>query len=676
MIVGQTQRRQLLALFASLFGGAAVLLTAVTLLLLQQRTAREFEALCLREQARVQVASSVLERRLENHLADLRFLAATPLVRQLLEQDNPARREALTRLLCAFVTQKGVYDQARVLDATGQERLRIDLRQGEAVVVPAAQLQNKSGRYYVADALRLAPGQIYISPLDLNIERGRIEEPYKPMIRLATPLFGANGQCSGLLVLNLLGNSLLERFRQLMGSDVEPMLLNRTGDFLVAPQPQLEWGFMFDRPAGFPRRYPAAWRQMQTTVAGHWRDGEGLFSFRALLPLTEGLVSSSGSNRQAGTSAYVLAASEYRWRVVSRIAADRLPAAGLVHHPLALLLYGGGLALLLPLSALLARLLVGRRLLLQQVRHQARHYREITDTLAEGLVVLDGACRLTEINPEAARLLGWSREELIGAEAHQIFRACRGAEAVSSTQRCGLCRIPFEGTVYRSEDEELLCRDGRRLPVGLSAAPLTDEAGVSGAVVAFRDLRAIKAYQAEIEQLAFHDSLTGLPNRRLLLDRLERALALAGRTDRCLALLFLDLDHFKQINDTYGHEGGDALLREVARRLLQAVRQSDTVCRQGGDEFVLLLTELTFAEDAAQVARKILQGFRQPVALQGQQVQVKVSIGIALYPAHGQDSGQLMQQADEAMYRAKQAGRNRYAVAGAAPCTLDDPQQA
>ncbi|HEX8964262.1 MAG TPA: GGDEF domain-containing protein, partial [Rhodocyclaceae bacterium] len=170
-----------------------------------------------------------------------------------------------------------------------------------------------------------------------------------------------------------------------------------------------------------------------------------------------------------------------------------------------------------------------------------------------------------------------------------------------------------------------------------------------------------KVAEQRIHQLAYYDSLTGLPNRSLLMDRLTQALSQARRFGRSLAVMFLDLDDFKRINDTLGHFAGDQLLVQVAQRLVGCVRTGDTISRQGGDEFVVVLAEIAQPGDAARVAQKIVGAMEQPFAVAGQALAVTASVGISVYPVNGADDvHELMKKADIAMYAAKRAGRNRY----------------
>ena len=174
-----------------------------------------------------------------------------------------------------------------------------------------------------------------------------------------------------------------------------------------------------------------------------------------------------------------------------------------------------------------------------------------------------------------------------------------------------------------------------------------------------------------LESLALHDALTGLPNRRLLMDRLSLAIAHARRNKHTMAVMYLDLDGFKQINDTLGHDGGDTLLSMVAARLVAAVRQEDTVARLGGDEFVIALWELIHGDDVAKLVSKVIQAVSQPYSIQGRSVSMTVSIGISLYPTHGEEAETLMKSADLALYEAKRTGKNGYRIA-ARPDSLSD----
>ena len=207
----------------------------------------------------------------------------------------------------------------------------------------------------------------------------------------------------------------------------------------------------------------------------------------------------------------------------------------------------------------------------------------------------------------------------------------------------------------------LLRRDGVETSIEDSAAPIHNREGrVTGAVIVFHDVSESRAMAARMERLAHHDFLTGLPNRALLSERLTQAIGMARRRGKQVALLFLDLDYFKYINDSLGHAIGDLVLQVVAERLVACVRTTDTVCRRGGDEFVILLSEIERIEDAARVADKLLQVFSRPQCIGGHALHVTLSIGISVYPDDGDCAETVLRNADTAMYCAKARGRNNY----------------
>jgi diguanylate cyclase (GGDEF)-like protein len=221
--------------------------------------------------------------------------------------------------------------------------------------------------------------------------------------------------------------------------------------------------------------------------------------------------------------------------------------------------------------------------------------------------------------------------------------------------------IEQDQTVGLAMDCVLIRRDGVETAIEDSAAPIHDQDGkVSGAVIVFHDGSQSRAITDKMAYMAQHDILTGLPNRLLLTERLEQMIGLAERHHKQLALLFMDLDNFKDINDLLGHQIGDQLLQSVAGRLTECVRASDTVCRQGGDEFVILLSEIEQPHDPSRVAEMLRASLAVPHFIDGHEIHVNLSIGISLYPGDGESVETLMQNADLAMFHAKANGRGKH----------------
>jgi diguanylate cyclase (GGDEF)-like protein/PAS domain S-box-containing protein len=268
--------------------------------------------------------------------------------------------------------------------------------------------------------------------------------------------------------------------------------------------------------------------------------------------------------------------------------------------------------------------------------------------------------RVTYLNVVAERMTGWSQTEASGRAIDDVFRlidASKRTQIPTPTVRA----IIEDTTIGLGGDTMLIRRDGLEVAVETSAAPIHDrQGGVIGSVMVAHDVTIARELSHKLARLALHDSLTDVPNRTLLNDRLDQAMMRAQRGGHSVALLYVDLDRFKHINDSLGHAVGDELLRSVARRLLGCVRSSDTVSRQGGDEFLILLEEIAQPHDAAVCAEKIIGALGAAHRIGEHDLHVTASVGIATFPGDAHDSGTLLRNADFAMYQAKYTGRNTY----------------
>jgi diguanylate cyclase (GGDEF)-like protein/PAS domain S-box-containing protein len=279
------------------------------------------------------------------------------------------------------------------------------------------------------------------------------------------------------------------------------------------------------------------------------------------------------------------------------------------------------------------------------------------DCIGDAVICTDNEGNVSFLNPIAERLTGWSLMEATGrplAESFRIMDAATGTLASDPTRNV----IEQGRTTHLPLNCILTRRDGNQIFIEDSVAPIRDSSGVeAGSVLVFRDVSAAHALAAEITHLAEHDPLTGLPNRLLLNDRLDQAIARSLRKTSTMAVLFLDLDGFKHINDSLGHPVGDLLLQSVAERLKGCIRAPDTVSRQGGDEFVVLLHDTQNAESAAMTAKRILNAIALPHDIKGRDLNVTASIGISVFPCDGVNAETLIKNADTAMYQAKAGGR-------------------
>jgi len=286
---------------------------------------------------------------------------------------------------------------------------------------------------------------------------------------------------------------------------------------------------------------------------------------------------------------------------------------------------------------------------------------EITlNSISDAVIGTDMAGNVAYLNIAAETMTGWSREEARGHPIGEVMHIIDGNTREPKPNPIDLV-LQHNKSMALTAGTILIRRDGHEAVIEDSAAPIHDwDEKMTGAVIVFHDVTASQAMALKMAHLAQHDFLTNLPNRVLLNDRVEQAISLAKRRGTRLALLFLDLDNFKHINDSLGHSTGDKVLQSVANRLCACVRASDTVSRQGGDEFVVLVTEDRFTENAAQIAEKILSALAAPHVIGDHELHVTTSIGISVYPADGQDAEALLKNADTAMYSAKEKGRNNY----------------
>jgi diguanylate cyclase (GGDEF)-like protein/PAS domain S-box-containing protein len=293
------------------------------------------------------------------------------------------------------------------------------------------------------------------------------------------------------------------------------------------------------------------------------------------------------------------------------------------------------------------------------VRKQAEQLLRLSETVfettSEGIMITDAAARIVRINPAFSAITGYSQREAVGKNASLVKSGRHDALFYERMWRELVEPGRWEGEIWNRR------KSGEIYPEWLSIVAVRDRHGeVEQYVAVFSDITQRKRDEEFIRYQATHDALTGLPNRTLFMDRLTRVLAHASRTGCTTALLFIDLDGFKAVNDTSGHEAGDALLCATAERIAQCVREEDTVARLGGDEFTVILSDVAGAAGAATVAEKIGQAIAVPLPFRGEECRVSASIGIALSGKDSSDVATLLGNADRAMYEAKRAGRNAY----------------
>ncbi|MCU7906757.1 MAG: EAL domain-containing protein [Candidatus Thiodiazotropha sp. (ex Epidulcina cf. delphinae)] len=589
-----------------------------------------------------------LEKRRKDLAGDLKLLARNPALAIAIQQGDEPMMGRIAADWALFAAEKQLYDQIRLLDTAGKELLRVDLTPHGAGRVPNPALQSKSRRYYFQDLTQLNPGQVYASPIDLNIEHGKLELPYKPMLRLATPLLDSRGETIGMLMLNVSARHLLDDLAthaELTESHL--LLLDDSGYYLRGFNTDQEWGFMLDGGNGnkmrFDLAYPEVWSIMQGKETGRIDHRQGLFSFRSI---------------HYGSAEY---GHHYRL-VVAMLEAEQNRFLA----PQQQLWMRVSLLISILLSTITMFTAHQRRRIKESIRalkREEERLRVILTSTGEGILGLDGRGGISFINPSALRMLGYTREEVSGEEFARLVHPTPANANEREERRQADRNDPLRSLEAHSGQGLFWRKGGDPFPVEYQLTPIPHLRDQIGVVVNFKDITFRLQTEARIRYLVQYNDLTDLPNRRLLLDRLQQQLVQARQNGALGALLHIDLDRFKQINDTLGHHQGDRVLAETARRLEACCERNDMLAHIGRDEFVLL-TEAQ-QEDAQEMVRlaqyraeEIGKTLAEPFILDALMVRLTASIGIVIIPLGGKSASEVLRYSDAAATNAKTQGRN------------------
>ncbi len=404
---------------------SAILLGTIFLYHAYWERYHDVELLKKEETLRLHTGKKVIDREIGQIISDIHSLSGIPCLRKWIDDpENPLVLESIALKLQVFVRYKTWYDQIRLLDRDGKEIVRVNATENGPVIVPPEELQDKSHRYYFSDLRKLQKGEIYLSPLDLNVEHGEIDTPYKPALRLAAPIVDDQGGNRGFIVINYQGKYLLQLFREAFFSNTiadsdfahygQPMILNREGYWLLSPNPADEWGFMLGHERNFSNRFPDAWNALNNRQQGQIFTDQGLFSFSRLYPLHPHTASGDGSRLPEVTGSSMFTPETYFWYLVVHVPAEELAGINSLftrfHWDLFSLILLGSLPLLWQLSLLIQE----HRQAKKRLAVQEKRYRHLYDNMPLAYQSLDQEGIFLDVNPAWLDVMGYEKHEVIG----------------------------------------------------------------------------------------------------------------------------------------------------------------------------------------------------------------------------------------------------------------------
>lgn len=621
-----------------------------------------------REVSNLKIGYEAIRNDIQTATSDLMHLADCSHMQELIELGSSRSRHLLADDYHSLIKAKKNYDQIRYLDNQGMEIVRVNFNSGMPLTVPDEKLQDKSRRYYFTDTHKLDQYNVFVSPMDLNIENGQIEQPLKPMLRFGTPVFDSQNRKKGVILINYFANTIRHTITQfLRSSDSAPMLLNAQGFWLLAPDPKDEWGFMYKNQRRFSGRYPEVWEKIIEKKSGQMNTDDGIFTFVTVYPLRKGHTSSSGAVEAFSASQSIVDDKMYFWVLVTHVPSSLINAEIYNHMRQGALQWALVSLIILPLVWLFSRERVNRKWALRKLHKNEQYLRTITSQLGEGLLVINRQGNLITMNKEAEHLLGWRSEELVGKNLPTVLTKFP-LNKTDSAGDCVVLKAIEDGVSQRMDNIEFTNKRGEPIPVSLSVAPFQHEDTVHGAILTFRDISERLKMQSELKVMATHDPLTGIKNRGEIERLLHIEMNRAKRYHRSLVIMMIDIDHFKNINDTYGHQNGDIVLKTACAKMTDELRDSDVLGRYGGEEFLAILPEtaLPLAQTIAERLRVSLSELNITADDQTH-IRFTVSIGAAAYPESASSAEKLIQIADKLLYKAKESGRNRVITLGGNP---------
>ena len=479
------------------------LLLVVTLLIYNSETSHDRYIVEEKETDILTLIEESIGNHFESVVSDLLYLSGKSQLLSLIDGSEAATQKAVARDFLLYSQKKKLYDQIRFLDESGMEVVRVNFNNGRPEIVNKEKLQNKGKRYYFKDTIALKQGEIFVSPLDLNVEKGKIEMPLKPMIRFGTPVFDSNGKKRGIVLLNLFASKVIGKIRIIAENPSRQiMFLNSDGYYFIGPKASDEWAFMYKdrKDRTFKNAFLNEWRNISNNKSGQFMTVGGLFTFTTINPISGSLKSSTGSAMPFEPSARQLKAKEYYWKIVTRVSPAILNARvnNLKNN---LFIFDAILLIIILFSSWFFVKTRMKRKEAEGMMEELRQQNElILNAAGEGIYGLDINGNTTFINPAAARMIGWEQKELIGKSQHTILHHTRPDGNTYPKEECPIYAAFKDGAVHKIDHEVFWRKDGSCFPVEYVSSPIMDEDDkLAGAVVTFKDITERKQAEEKLQ---------------------------------------------------------------------------------------------------------------------------------------------------------------------------------
>lgn len=639
--------------FAWMYTITAILLALIIGYAYQQYTQNLEDKMLSQEQTFVSSTTQALQQEMQTQLMILQMVTRSRALGHFMESGDQASRKEIEKLFINLAITFHRYDQIRLIDMQGNEAIRMNYREDDTDIVPAKNRQNKRYSKYFQEGIKLAKGQVYVSPMELNVEYDEVEIPYKPVVRFVTPIMNQKGEKLGLIVMNYLSTELLQNFRDQMELRIsgQGMLIDPEGYWMSNHDRSNEWGGSLENvDQKFENLYPEAWSTIDSHDGGILKSDKGIFRYVSIKPFSLSSIGKYVAEQNITLSVTEQSIKNNDWKLVIF-----LPNENIHEHSFFFTAFGQFIVIFTFIGS--AAILFLLLLLSEQKRRQQRHdlltKNELSDLYENspcGYHSLDKNGMVLKINQTELNWLGYSREEVIGKRFSEFLTAKSKGIFEDFLEQLQHDKS-IEGVVL-----EIQCKSDHTFFVSTSATSILEKGHFAIARTSTFDITDRIELEERLAYIANTDVLTGISNRRhFFLQANERL-----KEDTDISVLMIDADHFKKVNDVYGHDVGDDVLKMIASTLRSVLPKEVLLARLGGEEFVILASDLS-AEKAFMLSQKICIVMENtPISVNNKAaINITLSIGTAQRIAYDEDIDEMLKRADIALYQAKTTGRNK-----------------